>query len=363
MLALKEAKRIGVEVSSENGIELVLQQQKADGSWEGRYNLERYFAASTAYCVQALRAYTVANGPDSTCQRACHKGVQYLERYFRSLDLATIRYSEIVNPLEALMLPHYEAWRIVNIGPIARAVDFFVSKRGEYKRFGNIKAVAGILSLLLTQWQDFDEDTLGELLAWLLQNRNSDYGWSEHVGEPSEPHQTAMIALPIRQFERLGDHYIPLEISDDWSLPVGDHIVKEHSVGAVVFRRLLDIPEIILLKRQNGTWVLPKGHIESGEDIRSSLRREISEETGLNQVNIIEKLDEYRYLFRPNADIVDKTVTYFLAESSSIDIRLTPDEAHSEAKWFPIDDVPLLSLYYDDARQVIEKAKLRIKDV
>lgn len=359
-LALREAKRVGLEVPFTDGIELILSKQNANGYWEGRYKLDRYRAASTAYCVQALRAYMAMYGIDPACQKACYKGVRYLERYFRSLDLENIRYSEVVNPLEALMLPHYEAWSIVDVEPIARAVEFFRNKRNEFKKFGNIKAVAGVLTLLLTEWRDFDQDTMGELLSWLLDNRNSDHGWSEHAGEPSEPHQTVMIAFPIRQFERLGDHYIPLDISDDWSLPIGNHITKEQSVGAVVFRYLLDIPEVILLRRQNGTWVLPKGHIEEGEKIEASLQREIFEETGLKEFQIIEKLGDFRYLFRPNKDIVDKTVTYFLVESSNEETRLAPDYAHSEVKWFAIDDIPLLPIYYDDARQAIEQAKQRI---
>jgi 8-oxo-dGTP pyrophosphatase MutT (NUDIX family) len=361
IIALKEAKRVGIEVPFTDGIEIILSKQNADGYWEGRYHLDRYRAASTAYCLQALRAYMIGYGIDPACQKACYKGARYLERYFRSLDLENIRYSDVVNPLEALMLPHYEAWSIVDVEPIAYTVDFLRKKRGEFQKFGNVKAVAGVLTSLLTEWRDFDQDTIGELLSWLLNNRNPYRGWSAHTGEPSEPHQTVMIALPIRQLERLGDHYIPLDTCDEWSLPIGDNIVKEYSVGAVLFRRLLDIPEIILLKRQNGTWVLPKGHIEIGEEMQTSLFREIAEETGIKEVKVIEKLGEFRYLFRPNKEIVDKTVTYFLVESSSGDPRLTPDDVHSEVRWFSIDDVPLLPLYYDDARQVIEQAKQRIK--
>jgi 8-oxo-dGTP pyrophosphatase MutT (NUDIX family) len=361
ILVLSEASRFGIQVNIEKAVEIILDMQNPDGSWSGRFELDRYSATATAYSLQALRVYNAKHNQDDLCLKACYRGAQYLQRYFRSLDISKCQYSDFVNPIEALILPHYEAWGVIDTGPVARAVEYFANQRDRFKKFGNTKAVAGILTLMLTQWRDFNEDILGELLSWLVDVRNPDNGWSEHAGEPSEPHQTVMITLPVRQSERLGDHYIPIDLSDNWSLPIEPHILKEHSIGAVIFRRLIDEPEIILLRRANGTWVLPKGHIEPNEEIEAALRREITEETGITNVKIHQKLGDFRYLFRPNGDVVDKVVTYHLVECQDFNIQLTTDVDHLAARWVPIDDVQLMPVYYDDARQAIERARQLLK--
>ncbi len=56
-------------------------------------------------------------------------------------------------------------------------------------------------------------------------------------------------------------------------------------IGALVFRRERERLEILLVERGNeplkGYWSLPGGILETGETLRDGIRREVSEETGL----------------------------------------------------------------------------------
>nr|MDA8188223.1 NUDIX domain-containing protein [Dehalococcoidales bacterium] len=54
-------------------------------------------------------------------------------------------------------------------------------------------------------------------------------------------------------------------------------MVTEVSAGGV----LLDDGDIFLLHKPNGEWVMPKGHLESGETPEQAAVREVLEETGL----------------------------------------------------------------------------------
>jgi ADP-ribose pyrophosphatase YjhB (NUDIX family) len=340
VIALDQASKQGVSFPRKLGIERLIQEQNTDGSWNGRFMLDRYSASSTAYCIQALRSYMSSYGESDICQTACYKGVQYLARYFRSLNIQEcVSYSEIVNPLQALMLPCYEAWKIIElIDDIDKIIERVLEKcYVQFKANGNTKAVSGMLTLLLTRKENLDRDMMGDILEWLLDARNSNSGWSEHRGEQSEPHQTVMISLPIRQLERIGYHYIPMNIEDRWSLqelPLWKEASKEYSAGAVVFRYFLDGPEILLLKRKNSTWVLPKGHIEEGEEVESTIRRELFEETGIRQFRVIEKIGEFKYLFRPKQCFFGKTVTYYLVEFKNQIGQLEPDLDHEDIRWF-----------------------------
>jgi predicted NUDIX family NTP pyrophosphohydrolase len=65
--------------------------------------------------------------------------------------------------------------------------------------------------------------------------------------------------------------------------------IKEISAGLLVFRRTAAGIEVLLghpggpfwVKKDDGAWTIPKGLVESGDDLLSAARREFSEETNL----------------------------------------------------------------------------------
>jgi 8-oxo-dGTP pyrophosphatase MutT (NUDIX family) len=114
------------------------------------------------------------------------------------------------------------------------------------------------------------------------------------------------------------------------------------SAGGVVYRRGMDGVEIVLVGRRNeGLWALPKGTPEPGESIDETAVREVTEETGL-RVRITDRLGTVRYQFTDHDGTrVDKTVHHFLLEPLGGDLG-DHDGEHDVVQWLDIHEAERL---------------------
>ena len=108
----------------------------------------------------------------------------------------------------------------------------------------------------------------------------------------------------------------------------------------------------VLVINQHGTsWSLPKGLIEKGEDALAAARREIYEESGIRDVNVVKKLGHYQR-HRINIDgTIDttelKTIHMFLFTTQQTTIKpIDPD--NPEARWVDKHDVKQLLTHQKD---------------
>lgn len=117
----------------------------------------------------------------------------------------------------------------------------------------------------------------------------------------------------------------------------------------------------LLLKHKNGNhWDLPKGHIEEGETYKETAFREIAEETGIKEKNIIFKKklnhkNSYEYI--QNNEIIKKTVNLFLFLSLSKTIVLS--EEHSDYHWLHFEEISE-KLTYQTSYPAFLEAKITI---
>jgi 8-oxo-dGTP pyrophosphatase MutT (NUDIX family) len=128
----------------------------------------------------------------------------------------------------------------------------------------------------------------------------------------------------------------------------------EHSAGAIVFRKELGKTLYLLLHYEEGHWGYPKGHIEKGETIEETVRREIGEETGLINIEFINGFKEStKYFFMSEGQRIFKTVVFLLATTASEKIKLSFE--HVGYEWLPY-EAALDKITFKDEKTLLRKA-------
>ncbi|MCT4662978.1 MAG: NUDIX hydrolase [Tissierellales bacterium] len=129
--------------------------------------------------------------------------------------------------------------------------------------------------------------------------------------------------------------------------------------GVVVFGNT-----ILLLKKYNGDWVLPKGRVEIGEELFETALREVYEETKV-KAELVEYLGKVHYQFKNGRDIdseiIYKTVHWYLMHAKNMQCAPLNKEGFVEAKFIHMDKV-LRKMKYTDERKIIKRALKKIKE-
>jgi 8-oxo-dGTP pyrophosphatase MutT (NUDIX family) len=134
----------------------------------------------------------------------------------------------------------------------------------------------------------------------------------------------------------------------------------EKSAGAVIFRKennkiyylLLHYPSSPRAKRDY--WDFPKGHIEKGEKEIETVKREVEEETGLKDIELIEGFKSgIRYFFKFQGENILKFVTFYLAETKEKKVKISKE--HIGFEWLPYEEAEA-RLKFKNAKEILKKA-------
>jgi len=127
----------------------------------------------------------------------------------------------------------------------------------------------------------------------------------------------------------------------------------EKSAGAVIFIKNKDTVKYLLLHYQAGHWDLPKGHIEKGETLEDTVKREVKEETGLEDIEIVPGFKEtIKYFFRWEEKNIMKFVTFYVAETKEKDITISKE--YIGFIWLPYGEA-LEKLTFKKAKDILQK--------
>lgn len=121
--------------------------------------------------------------------------------------------------------------------------------------------------------------------------------------------------------------------------------------GVVIFGNA-----VLLLKKYNGDYVLPKGKVEPGETLEETAQREVLEEAKV-RARPMEYIDKIEYSYHNSwskDQRVYKTVHWFLMESNTIDCIPQKEEGFIEAI-FVHEDKAVDMARYQDEKSIIER--------
>lgn len=129
-----------------------------------------------------------------------------------------------------------------------------------------------------------------------------------------------------------------------------NQFIQTKSSGGIV----LNSENNVLVVNQGGnSWSLPKGHIDEGEDAETAARREIYEESGVAELELVRELGEYqRYKIGEGGIGEDKselkTITMFLFRTQTKGELQPIDLHHPEARWVMREKVAKLLTHPQD---------------
>lgn len=135
--------------------------------------------------------------------------------------------------------------------------------------------------------------------------------------------------------------------------------MNEVSSGGIVFFS----NSILLLKKYNGDWVLPKGRVENDETIEEAALREVYEESGVRG-EIVSYIGKAQYTFRNlrHNEEVNKTVHWFLMKTNNTNCQPQREEGFIDASFVHMDKA-LKIVKYEDELKVIQKGLEYLKNM
>lgn len=151
-----------------------------------------------------------------------------------------------------------------------------------------------------------------------------------------------------------------MKIDGSWYIkPADKSFPQKTNAGGVVVRKSGDKILIALIRdRKFSDYNLPKGGKEGGEDLLRAATREISEETGITDLNFVCELGMgERLTFEKNKWA---TTYYFLFTTSQEEGKqnLQKDE-NFEVSWFDIEELPLM--FWPEQEKLIKDNLEKIK--
>ncbi len=141
-------------------------------------------------------------------------------------------------------------------------------------------------------------------------------------------------------------------------------------VECVVFRREGEQLRFLLLKRteeKGGFWQPVCGKVEPGETLLDACHRELKEEAGIREGDIIRTVEDVhrfrmtrQYLTGKPVEPVEEHAFAFEVANTKIDITMNPDREHEAARWAGYEEA-LRLLKWEDNREAFRKCRERVK--
>jgi len=145
--------------------------------------------------------------------------------------------------------------------------------------------------------------------------------------------------------------------------PSIQEVVRESTSGGIIFRRndKNNGIEILLIQDAKNRWTIPKGHIEEGETAKETVEREIREEAGLHEMDVICWLGKIHFRYRRQQSLVLMSMQTYLVHGKGDTNDLQKEEWMNGIGWFPFAKA-LDMIEYEDIGKLMLLAMKKIRD-
>lgn len=145
--------------------------------------------------------------------------------------------------------------------------------------------------------------------------------------------------------------------------PSIEEVVRETTSGGIIFRRnkKTNQLEILLIQDAKNRWTIPKGHVEEGEEPKDTAKREIQEETGLQEMKVMNWLGKVNFRYRRGHTLVLMTMHIYLVQGQGDTDNLSGEDWLSDIKWLPAQDA-MDKIAYEDIGKLILLGMKKIRE-
>lgn len=140
----------------------------------------------------------------------------------------------------------------------------------------------------------------------------------------------------------------------------------EKSAGAIVFRKENNQIYYLLLHYPSGArsaksyWEFPKGHVEGNEKLLDTAKREIQEETGIDDLKFIDGFKKtIKYFFQFKGEKILKFVTFFLAQTNRKKVKISKE--HLGYEWLTFKEA-MKRIKFENSKEVLRAANDFLKN-
>jgi 8-oxo-dGTP pyrophosphatase MutT (NUDIX family) len=110
--------------------------------------------------------------------------------------------------------------------------------------------------------------------------------------------------------------------------------------------------------RGDSFWIFPKGHPNEGESPLIAAKRELNEETGIEEVNIEESVVySMEYSFVHEGVKINKRVEYFIGYCFTKETKVTQPHEVAELRWVTLPEAREL-LSHQNTKDILDKVEI-----
>ena len=155
------------------------------------------------------------------------------------------------------------------------------------------------------------------------------------------------MAMQVPKFERFKKYF-------QRHKPIIQEVIREQTAGGVVIRRNEKSKELEVLLTQDAKdrWTIPKGHIEEGETAKETAEREIREENGLQEMDMLSWLGKINFRYRRQTSLVLMTTQIYLVHAKGDTDKLAKEDWMNGIGWFKVHDA-LDMIEYEDISKLL----------